>query len=164
MSIIVCPLHDVAAIARARRPSHILSLLSPSAEPSGCQVLAPHHLELRFNDIIEPREGLIMPSMEHVRAILDFGKHAQAHGPLLIHCWAGVSRSPAAAYIIACDRGIAEPWPLSKRLRKAAPFCTPNLRMIALADDALEAEGALTEAILSIKRGQDTLWGAAFAI
>ena len=164
MSIIVCPLHDVEAIARVRRPSHILSLISPSAEPTGFQRLAPYHLELRFNDIAEPRDGLIEPSAEHIHSIIEFGRSSRAQGPLLIHCWAGVSRSPAAAFIIAFDRARPSPAQLAARLRFVAPYCTPNPRMIALADEALGAHGDLSRAITEIGRGKETYWGSAFDI
>ena len=164
MSIIVCPLHDVEAIARVRRPSHILSLISPSAEPTGFQRLAPYHLELRFNDIAEPRDGLIEPSAEHIHSIIEFGRSSRAQGPLLIHCWAGVSRSPAAAFIITFDRARPTPKHLAASLRSAAPYCSPNPRMIALADEALEAQGDLSKAIAEIGRGKETYWGSAFDI
>ncbi|WP_297804513.1 hypothetical protein [uncultured Brevundimonas sp.] len=164
MSIIVCPLHDVEAIARVRRPSHILSLISPSAEPTGFQCLAPYHLELRFNDIAEPRDGLIEPSAEHIQSIIEFGRSSREQGPLLIHCWAGVSRSPAAAFIIGFDRDRPAPTHLAARLRSSAPYCTPNPRMIALADAALDAQGDLFRAIKEIGRGKETCWGTAFEI
>lgn len=164
MSIIVCPLHDVEAIARIRRPSHILSLISPSAERTGFGQLAPHHLELRFNDITEPREGLIAPLTEHIKAMFDFGRSAQVNGPLLVHCWAGVSRSPAAAFVLAFDRYRSSPNHLAKRLREAAPYCTPNQRMVAIADELLQSRGTLRNAISQIGRGHDTTWGSAFEI
>jgi len=164
MSILVCPLHDVEAIARVRRPSHILSLVSPSVEPTGFQRLAPYHLELRFNDIAEPREGLIDPTPEHIQSIIEFGRSSREQGSLLIHCWAGVSRSPAAAFIIAFDRARPSPAQLAARLRSTAPYCTPNPRMIALADGILDMQGELVRSITEIGRGQETYWGSAFDI
>lgn len=164
-AIIVCPLHDVEAIARVRRPSHILSLISPSAEPTRFGQLAPHHLELRFNDIAEARDGLIPPSQDHVRDILAFGQAAQSAGPLLIHCWAGVSRSPAAAFIIACQRnGPGCEQPLAQSLRDSAPYATPNPLMIELADQFLGRSAAMTRAISDIGRGHDTAWGSPFSL
>ena len=164
MRIIVCPLHDVEALARVRRPSHILSLISPSADPTGFECLAPHHLELRFNDITEPRDGLIAPTADHIRAILDFARDSAGKGPLLIHCWAGVSRSTAAAFIVACDRYKSSTSELATRLRTAAPYCTPNKRMIAIADDVLGAQGEIIRPIAAIGRGHDTTWGSAFEL
>ena len=60
--------------------------------------------------------------------------------PLLIHCFAGVSRSTAAAFIAACalsprrDEG-----EIARALRAASPTATPNARLVALADATLGA-------------------------
>lgn len=162
MRIIVCPLHDVEAIAYVRRPTHILSLISPAAEPTGFSDLAPHHLELRFNDISAPRDGLVTPSPTDIRSILDFGRSADI---LLVHCWAGVSRSTAAAYILACQQAGPEHAPnIASKLRAAAPYATPNPLMVAIADQRLDGSGAMQRAIAGIGRGSDTCWGAAFEL
>lgn len=163
MTVIVCPLHDVEAIVRVRRPSHILSLISPSAEPTGFHQLGPQHLELRFHDITEPRDGLIEPSPDHLRDILAFADAARDTGPLLIHCWAGVSRSTAAAFIVACQRSSeGHEQHLALRLRQIAPYATPNIRMVRIADSLLGRSGKMTQAILAIGRGSETAWGSAF--
>lgn len=164
-NIIVCPLHDVEAIARVRQPSHILSLISPNAAPTSFAAIAPHHLELGFNDIAQGRAGLIAPSAQHIREILAFGEAARSGGLLLIHCWAGVSRSPAAAFIIASQRS-AEGSEMSHahRLRHLAPYATPNSLMIAVADQILGRSGAMIRAASSIGRGCDTAWGSAFML
>lgn len=165
MTIIVCPLHDVEAIARVRKPSHILSLISPSAEPTGFQSLGAEHLELRFHDISEPRDGLTAPSHAHLRDILAFADAARNAGPLLIHCWAGVSRSTAAALIVACQRteaGLEQKQALN--LRTVAPYATPNILMIQIADALLERSGKMVDAANAIGRGSETAWGSAFEL
>ena len=60
-----------------------------------------------------------------------------------MHCWFGVSRSPAAAYVAACalapdqdEAAFAD-----SALRRAAPFATPNRRIVALGDALLAREG-----------------------
>ena len=161
MRLIVSPLPQVEQLLAEHQPSHLVTLASPGAEAA---FDAEHRLDLRFNDIAEPREGLIEPSPEHIQSIIEFGRSSRAQGPLLIHCWAGVSRSPAAAFIIACDRESPSPKHLAARLRSSAPYCTPNPRMIALADEALDAQGDLFSAITEIGRGQETYWGSAFDI
>ena len=60
------------------------------------------HLRLFFNDIAAPAEGLIHPMPEHVVQILSFGSRWPRSAPLVVHCWAGISRSTAAAYMVAC--------------------------------------------------------------
>jgi len=163
--IIVCPLPDVEAIARVRQPSHILSLISPSAVPTLFAAIAPHHLELGFNDISQGRAGLIAPSEQHIRDLLAFGEAARSGGLLLIHCWAGVSRSPAAAFIIASQRSAeGSEMCLAHSLRNLAPYATPNSLMISMADQILGRSGAMIRAASSIGRGCDTAWGSAFVL
>src|SRR5688500_1530014 len=36
MSLIVCPLHEVEEVVQRRSPSHVLSLLGPTAPPPAC--------------------------------------------------------------------------------------------------------------------------------
>lgn len=163
MKIIVCPLHDAAAIRRLRRPARVISLLSPSAQ--GLSDLDDTCLELRFHDIATEREGLTPPCEEHVLRLLAFGDARTSPAPVLVHCWAGVSRSPAAAYILACAAaGQGSEYALATALRTAAPYATPNARMIALADGLLGRDGRMVDAIAGIGRGADTMWGSAFQI
>lgn len=162
MRLIVSPLPQVERLLAEHRPSHLVTLASPGAE-AGFD--AEHRLDLRFNDITAPREGLVAPSLEHVEALLAFAKGWSGAQPLLIHCWAGVSRSTAAAYVIACARtatGGESEW--AARLRGAAPTATPNPLMVALADRLLGRDGAMIRAIEAIGRGAETDWGAPFEL
>ncbi|WP_395945465.1 tyrosine phosphatase family protein [Brevundimonas sp.] len=162
MILIVSPLHEVETVIRARRPSHIVSLASPgAAEPDLPSSL--ERLALNFHDIVEPADGLQPVTEEQVERLLAFAAAWPRTAPLLVHCWAGVSRSPAAAYAIACMiRGEGETEALAWRLRRAAPFATPNRRLVALADQILGRQGAMVAAIAAIARGADTFTGATF--
>lgn len=164
MRIVVCPLHEVEDAIRRDRPSHVISLGSPGAEvPNLPSDLT--RLVLTFHDIAEPMEGLQPVTAEQVRELLDFAETWPGDTPLLIHCWAGVSRSPAAAYAVACMiAGPAATQNLARRLRAAAPFATPNPRVIALADAILGRSGAMSRAIAGIGRGAETRVGRAFTV
>ena len=163
MTLLVCPLSQVETARAQRRPSHVVSLLSPSSlavnwpEPDGV------HLRLAFHDIAEPTEGLVAPNAEQVASLLDFAAGWDGSRPMLVHCWAGVSRSTAAAFIIACQRAPrrseAE---VAQALRVAAPYATPNPLLVALADAALERDGRMIAAIAAIGRGAETFEGALF--
>lgn len=84
---------------------------------------------------------------------------------MLIQCWAGVSRSPAAAYVIACTLSHeGQEASLARELRLAATFATPNLRLIALADRALGRQGRMIDAIRAIGRGAETSLGRPFTL
>ena len=85
--------------------------------------------------------------------------------PLDFHCFAGISRSTAAAYIAACtlapersERAIA------LALREASPTATPNARMVALADDLLGRGGRMVDAVRRIGRGTPAFEGAPFTL
>lgn len=162
MRLIVSPLPQVERLLAAQRPSHLVTLASPGAEAA---FDAEHRLDLRFNDIAVPHEGLVAPSLEHVEALLAFADGWSGARPLLIHCWAGVSRSTAAAYAIACARtapGREAEW--AARLRDAAPTATPNPLIIALADRLLDRGGAMIHAVEGIGRGAETDWGDPFEL
>ena len=82
--------------------SHVLSILDPDhPELEAFGRYGEHErLELRFHDIIEPRDGLVPPQREHVEAILELGRDLMAEPEacrhLLVHCHMGISRSTAA--------------------------------------------------------------------
>lgn len=162
--IVVAPLHELDQALARWRPSHVVSLASPGAEPARL----PDEVEtlrLTFHDITEPRPGLAMATDGEVSALLGFGLTWPGERPLLVHCWAGVSRSPAAAYIIACARHpIVDEVEQAARLREAAPFATPNRHLVALADAALERRGAMSAAIAAIGRGAETSLGVSFVL
>lgn len=162
----VCPLSQLDATLKAHQPSHVLSLVSPGTQVDLPEDYEPQqHLVLEFNDIPEEREGYIAPSAEHVQRILEFGRCVPAHGVLLVHCWAGVSRSTAAAYMIACDRlPEANEARLADHLRQISAVATPNPRLIALADEALMRDGRMQAAIAGIGRGADTFEGNCFTL
>ncbi|MFC5374139.1 tyrosine phosphatase family protein [Brevundimonas faecalis] len=162
MKLIVSPLPQVERMLAEHRPSHLITLASPG---HAADFTADHRLDLRFNDIAEPRDGLTAPNEEHVRALLDFARGWDGARPMLVHCWAGVSRSTAAAYAIACaltGPGREAAW--AARLRTAAPTATPNPLLVALADEALAREGAMIRAVSALGRGVETDWGAPFVM
>lgn len=164
MILVVCPLHEVDAAIGLWKPSHMIGMASPEAETAGTKA-GIEQLQLSFHDIAEPRPGLQAASPVDVKRLLDFAQAWPGEAPLLIQCWAGVSRSPAAAYVLACmmsDVGSEDR--LAWRLREAAPFATPNLRVVELADQALGRQGAMVGAIASIGRGAETSMGSTFVL
>ena len=99
----VCSLRAVPDTAARIKPSHLITLLGPGPMADTPQHMKPtNHLRLVFNDINEPREGLIHPNEEHVAAVLTLARQWEQQAPLLIHCWAGISRSTAAAFTALC--------------------------------------------------------------
>jgi len=157
MRLLVGPISAVQRLLNAQRVDHVLTLVSPGAEAP--PVAAPRTL-LRFNDIVEARAGLVAPSPELIATILALPGRLARDATLLIHCHAGVSRSTAAAYILACAaRPAGEEPALAAHLRAACPEATPNALMVALADEGLARGGAMARAIAGIGRGAEAFEG-----
>lgn len=153
MTIIVCPLSRARSIARERSPSRAVSLLDPDTTFPALG-MGERHLQLDVHDIEADTEGLDACCDARMSRIIEFVGHWDRRAPILIHCWAGISRSTATAYITACvhnpnvdERTIAD------ALRAASPTATPNRRFIALADAALGRNGRMSAAIQTIGRG-----------
>ncbi|TCS17454.1 hypothetical protein [Caulobacter sp. BK020] len=165
MTLLVCPLSQVETARALHRPSHLVSLLSPASAAEAWPVADGACLRLAFHDIAEPREGFTAPDTALVARLLDFAAGWDAVRPMLVHCWAGVSRSTAAAFIIACQRapGRSER-DIARALRLAAPYATPNPLLVSLADAALGRAGRMSAAIAEIGRGAETSEGALFEL
>lgn len=162
MILAVCPLSGLAAHLDAHRPSHVIGLLSPTAPAP--EIVDVERLHLAFHDIAEPREDLIAPSAAMIADLLAFADAWDRKRPLLLHCYAGVSRSTAAAFILACRVApTRDETELAWALRNLSPSATPNPLMVALADAALGREGRMVAAIQAIGRGAEAFEGEAFA-
>ena len=149
MTLIVCGLAEVPGLIAARGPSHVITLLDSASMIATPKGMAPErHLKLSVNDIAEPMDGLILPSERLVRDLLAFGATWDESAPMIVHCWAGISRSSASAFILACDRNPdADERLIAMRMRRAAKHAYPNRKIIALADDILGRRGRMVDAV-----------------
>ena len=160
MTIIVCPLSRVPEIARERRPSRVVSLLDPGTPFPALGYGGDRHFQLSVHDIEEEMDGFDRPAHTHMQAILDFVQTWDRADPMLIHCYAGISRSTATAFITACVHNpSADERTIALALRNASPRANPNRRFVALADAALGREGRMSAAIEQIGRGGTWLDG-----
>lgn len=156
-------LYDTVRETGARDVVTVIKAVTPVPTPAE---IAPHrHLQLNFSDITEPREGEVMASEKDVSALLDFAERWRRDAPLLIHCFAGVSRSTASAFISACalrpDR-TEEEW--AHTIRRFSPTATPNLHLVRVADELLGRRGRMVRAIEGIGRGEECYEGIPFAL
>ncbi|MGH6852507.1 MAG: tyrosine phosphatase family protein, partial [Methylocella sp.] len=136
---------------------------TPVRRPAG--IAAENHLVVVLSDIVAELEGHTLPSETHVEKLLIFVRRWDQTAPLLIHCFAGVSRSTAAAFIAACAlRPHRNEALIAQAVRANSPTATPNLRFVAIADSMLERNGRMVAAIEKIGRGCDCFEGAPFAL
>lgn len=156
MTLIICGLSEVERVIARRAPSHLITLLDPAsmiATPAG--LAADRHLRLGVNDIAEAMDGLVLPTESVVSDIVAFARDWDETAPMLIHCWAGISRSTAAAFAIACERSVpGREAAIARAMREAAPHAYPNRRIVALADDLLGRQGRMVDAVEAIGMGE----------
>ena len=97
--------------------------------------------------------------------LLDFVERWDRTAPMLIHCYAGVSRSTAAAFIAACALSPhRDEHEIAAEIRRNSPTATPNARLVALGDEILQRGGRMNAAIAKIGRGADCFEGTPFAL
>src|SRR5262249_3883768 len=134
---------------------HLVTLLKDTdlvQRPTG--ILPNNHLVLGMDDISEPLDGYVAPGDEHVQQLLTFVRRWDRTKPLVVHCYAGISRSTAGAYVTACALNPnRDEHAIAQALRRASPTATPNLRLVTLADRALGRGGRMVAAIEAIGSG-----------
>jgi len=156
-------LHETVERSGAR---HLVTLIN-----EGSQVVRPaaipqkNHLFLGFNDITAPMDGMTLPAATHVDAFISFLEEWDRATPLVIHCFAGISRSTAAGFIAACAlQPNRDEHEIAWEIREASPSATPNALLIRLADERLGREGRMSAAAKAIGRGADAYEGEPFLI
>lgn len=156
MPIIVSPLSQAPLIMRNRTPSKVVSLLDPrSPFPRADHIHQDHHLKMEIHDINEHYDGWVAPQEQHVQRIVDFVTDWNRDAPMLVHCYAGISRSSATAFIAACIHNPDVPeCDIAFTLRRASDVAWPNARLVALADDILRRDGRMVDAIAAIGPGK----------
>ena len=150
--LLVSPLSSLAEALQTHAPSHLISLLSPEhmiETPAGFSTNA--HLKLGLNDVTDPAAGTAPPTRAHADALLAYARDWDGSQPMVIHCWAGISRSMASAFIILCDRmGSDREIQIARAMRQRAPHAQPNRLLVAHADEALGRGGRMIAALNSM--------------
>ncbi|MDB5735198.1 MAG: hypothetical protein JWP16_779 [Alphaproteobacteria bacterium] len=150
--LLVTPLSSLSEALAVHGPSHLVSLLSPEhmiATPDGFP--AARHLKLGVNDIVDPAAGTAPPARAHIDQLLEFSRGWDMSRPMVIHCWAGISRSMASAFAILCDRlGENREIEIARAIRQRAPHAQPNRLLVQHADDALGRGGRMIGALNSM--------------
>ncbi len=137
-TIFVTNLFDLPKHFRECQPVQVVSIIQPELQPDPLDGLPrERHLRIGVHDIVEHDPHGLLATADDMQQLIDFVEHWDPEvGALMTHCYAGVSRSTAAALIAACMKS-GDPELSGRRLREAAPHAQPNRHLVALADEML---------------------------
>jgi len=139
----------------------VVSIGSPRTDPpDGVVDDHPRHLRLEFDDVVSESDGRTArqvhpPQRSHIERLVDRSDELLNADVVYCHCAAGISRSTAAGFILECRRRAAgAELDALQRIVRDNPFASPNRRMVELADDLMERDGAMVEALTSVTRSR----------
>lgn len=165
-SIYVCPLARLQQTVTETEARYVVTAINPWSIPETPRGVTPdNHLKVVINDITQPHKDLIHPEPNHIASLIGFARHWNRDGPLVVHCLAGISRSSAAAFIIACAlSNSADEHLIAHEMRRASKTANPNLLMIRHADSLLARGGRMIAAIEALTPPIATLEAELFSI
>lgn len=140
---------DVAPVLRERPGYWDVISVGPDLPPTK---LCRRHLWLECDDVLSAATagagaGWRAPVAQHVGDALAFAREA-GDDRLIVHCHAGVSRSPAIAWCILLDR-LGSPAAATATLFELRPIAIPNRVIIRLGLEMIAGSTAEYDAILA---------------
>ena len=165
-SIVVFPLRRLPEMVAATGARRVVSVLNAHLIPPTPAGIAPEdHLKLAMSEYVELKPGERHPGLGQIERLIAFASEWDRRQPLLIHCFSGLNRSTASAFIIQCalNPGVP-PTLIAHQMRAASETAAPNRMMIALADQLLGRKGDMIGAIEVIGPGQPAAEGRPFAV
>ena len=131
----VCSLAALPETVRLTGASHVLTIMANVEQVQRPETIRPeNHLRVSVDDITEQLAGFVAPCEEHVTQVLDFVRGWDRAAPLVIHCYAGISRSTASAFAAACALNPhRDELQIAQAIRAASPIASPNRLIVSLA-------------------------------
>ena len=141
-SFSVCAKSEVKRRVRDFDATHVLSLLDvgdrlfrPSSIPG------TNHLQLNFGDE-ESAKAWDAPTEDHARIIWEWGQRLPSDARVVVHCFAGVSRSTATALALWLQHNGTDQLEAAKQwISVDRPRACPNLLLAQHFDKLLQLDG-----------------------
>ena len=93
----------------------------------------------------------VLTVMANVEQVLAFVRGWDRAAPMVVHCYAGISRSTAGAYVAACALNPKrDEMQIAWDIRRASRTAQPNARIVSIADRLLKRDGRMVRAIEAI--------------
>ena len=162
----VCSLAALPETVKITGASHILTIMANVDQVlRPASVLEANHLRVQVDDIIEHIDGFVAPREEHIEQVLAFVRRWDRAAPMVVHCYAGISRSTASAFVAACALNPhRDEAAIARQIRAASPIASPNRLIVSLADKALGREGRMLRALDEMGPGSLSFEGRPFRV
>jgi len=162
----VCSLAALPSTVQSTGASHILTVMGDIRRVQRpASVREANHLMISMDDINEPADGLVTPSEDHIEKVLAFVRGWDRQAPLVVHCFAGISRSTASAFAAACALNPhRDEVMIARQMRRASPTAFPNRLIVSLADRVLGRNGRMLRALDEIGPGDMSIEGHPFCV
>ena len=162
----VCSLAALPETVKVTRASHVLTVMANVEQVQRpASVLPANHLKISMDDITEHMDGYVAPSQDHVERVLAFVRAWDRSAPMVVHCYAGISRSTASAFAAAC---LLNPHrdevAIARQIRAASPIASPNRLIVGLADRILGRDGRMLRALDQMGPGSMMIEGRPFRV
>lgn len=162
----VCSLARLYATVDETKARHIVTLLRMTdivKRPS--HIDEKNHLILSMDDVWVQQDGVEMPGEQHVARLIDFATRWDRSTPMVVHCYAGISRSTAAAFTAACVLNPnRDEMQIARAIRDASQTAKPNALIVSIADKLLKRDGRMIRALEALGPGQDAEEGIPFRL
>ena len=162
----VCSLAALPDTVKATGASHVLTVMANVDQVQRpVSVLPANHLKVAMDDITEQVDGFVAPSEQHIEKVLAFVRGWDRSAPLVVHCYAGISRSTASAFAAACMLNPhKDEISIARQIRAASPIASPNRLIVSLADKALGRDGRMLRALDEMGPGSMMVEGRPFRV
>jgi predicted protein tyrosine phosphatase len=145
---VVCPLSEARGRILSGWATHVVSLVDPDTPIPD---RAHTHLVMELDDT-SSHMGPAVPQLRHAQAMIAFVRALPEDARLVVHCHAGISRSPAAAIGMMAALGNS-PEESVRAVALVRPVMLPNNLLVSHFDHALGLGGSLVSAVIEWKRG-----------
>jgi predicted protein tyrosine phosphatase len=162
----VCSLAALPDTVKSTGASHVLTVMANVDQVQRPEsVLPANHLKVQMDDITEDLDGFVAPSEAHIEKVLNFVRNWDRNAPLVVHCYAGISRSTASAFAAVCLLNPhRDELSIARLIRAASPIAQPNRLIVSLADKALGREGRMLRALDQMGPGSMIAEGRPFRL
>jgi predicted protein tyrosine phosphatase len=143
MPFAICGVHEVPSFA-AVPLDHIISIRDHNQTAPDIRAFKTDFTlhSFVFDDTGDPANGRA-PNEQAMRRLLSIYATTRLDQTILFHCFAGVSRSSAAAFLWLVHHGIPYVDAYQLIVTARGPFVCPNQLMVKLADQIMGHEGRM---------------------